>query len=107
MREAGDDERTSGTPQPRQSAATSRSDHFGASAVIARRHGEWVKKIDANADESEHNLPRVSGAKRASHAVSLVALGGTDREFIVDIGEERDPALIRPVRPPPSSSMVA
>ena len=34
----------------------------------------------------ERNSPRVSGAQCASNAVSFVAVGGTDREFIVDIG---------------------
>jgi hypothetical protein len=34
--------------------------------------------------------PRVSGAKRASNAVSFLALGGADRELIIDIGEDRD-----------------
>ena len=34
--------------------------------------------------------PRISGAKRASNAVSFLVLGSADREFIVDIGEDRD-----------------
>src|SRR4249919_1746700 len=36
------------------------------------------------------NSPRVSRAKCSSSAVSLLALGGADPEFIVGIGEERD-----------------
>ena len=34
--------------------------------------------------------PRVSGAKRASDAASFLVLASADREFIVDIGEDRD-----------------
>ena len=34
--------------------------------------------------------PRISGAKRASNAALFLVLGTADREFIVDIGEDRD-----------------
>src|SRR5271166_4296060 len=38
----------------------------------------------------ERNSPRVSGAKCASNAVSFLVLASADREFIIDIGEDRD-----------------
>ena len=34
--------------------------------------------------------PSISGAKRASNAALFLVLGTADREFIVDIGEDRD-----------------
>ena len=47
----------------------------------------------------ERNSPRVSGAQCASNAVSFVAVGGTDREFIVDIGvRDAFTAFLAPLR---------
>jgi hypothetical protein len=48
--------------------------------------------------------PSISRAKCASNAVSFLVLTGVDREFIMAKTEML--ALILPVRPPPSSSMV-
>jgi hypothetical protein len=57
MREAGSDERTAGIPQPRQSAAAIRSDHFASCAALPRKLRSLAedmanRSIDANADES-------------------------------------------------------
>ena len=43
------------------------------------------------------NSPRVFGAKCASNAISFLVLGSTDREFIIDVGEDRD-ACVDPSR---------
>ena len=41
-------------------------------------------------DVRKRNSPRIFRAKCSSNAVSFLAFGSGDREFIVDIGEDRD-----------------
>ena len=46
--------------------------------------------VIAEGEPGDFRSPSVSRAKCASNAVSFLVLGSADREFIIDIGDDRD-----------------